>query len=364
MPQMDYYGVEKSLQVLFGEVVQLSDAQKARISQLCMGVLLAGGCYLSKIAKWLHQESHQDSRIQWIRRTLEQEYLSQEHVYQPFITTALKAHQASVLHLVMDRSPLSDKRTDLLSLNLSFRNRAIPLVWEFMPHGMSGYERHMSLIERSLSLLPAHKHIVFHGDNEFGGVPFIQYLRHLNWDVIVGQSSSTCYRQYPNHEWQKLSTLPVTKSQTVYVEGIELTKLHGYGLLNLFGFYKPQFSRHHRKQHIIYCATSLPVTPTLRRIGRRRWGIECCFKDFKSAGWQLQMSNLYHPKRREGLMTVLSVAYLWATCLGRWLCKAGRRAEVDAKPQRHLSLFRIGWDWLVHQYIIEKPCPTLLTLYQ
>jgi len=302
--------------------------------------------------------------MQWIRRTLERDYLHQDYVYKPFITQALKAHQAPRLHLVMDRSPLADKDTDLLSLNLSFRKRAVPLVWEFMPHGRSGYERHVRLIERSLSILPAHKPIVFHGDNEFGGVPLIQYLRQLNWDVIVGQASSTCYRIYPNGAWQKFGDLPITPTRSVYVQDVELTKTHGYGLLNLFGFRKPRFSTHQRKQNIIYCATSLPITPALRRIGRRRWGIECCFKDFKSAGWQLQMSYLTHPKRREGLMSVLSVAYLWATCLGRWLCKCGKRVEVDGKRQRHLSLFRIGWDWLVHQYRTSKPCPTLLTLYQ
>lgn len=361
---MDYYAVEKSLQVLFDDVLPLSKAQTRRIQQLCMGVLLAGGCHLSTIAKWLPQTSNQDSRIQWIRRTLESNYLRQDYVYKPFVKRALKAHHASVWHLVMDRSPLADKTTDLLSLNLSFRKRAVPLVWEFMPHGMSGYERHVRLIERSLSLLPPNKRVVFHGDNEFGGVPLIQYIRHLNWDVIVGQSSKTCYRLYPHHKWQKMGTLPVTASRSVYIENIELTKTHGYGLLNLFGFRKPRFSSHHRKQNTIYCATSLPITPALRRIGRRRWGIECCFKDFKSAGWQLQMSNLCHPKRRQGLMNVLAVAYLWATCLGRWLCKSGRRAEVDAKPQRHLSLFRIGWDWLVNQYANNQPCPKLLTLYQ
>jgi len=339
---MDYYTVEKSLQGLFEEVLHLSRTQKGRIRNLCMGVLLAGTSHLSKIARWLPQETNQDSRIQWIRRTLETAYLSQEYVYQPLVRAALKAHRASVLHLVMDRSPLPDKQTDLLSLNLNFRKRAIPLVWEFMPHGMSGYDRHTRLVDRCLPILPAHSRVVFHGDNEFGGVPLMQYIRHLNWDVIVGQASRTCYRNYPDGEWQTLSTLPVTKSRSIYVRDIELTKSHGYGLLNLFAFRKPRFSTHHRKQDVIYCATSLPITPALRRIGRRRWGIECCFKDFKSSGWQLQMSNLSHSKRREGLMTVLSVAYLWATCLGRWLCKCGRRAEVDSKAQRHLSLFRIG----------------------
>lgn len=361
---MDYYVVEKSLQVLIEELIQLGEVQQRKIGEICMGVLLAGSSYLTKIARWLNHDSAQDSRVQWMRRLLQSEYMCQEYVYYPFVKHALSGHKAEKLHLIMDRSPLPDKSTDLLSLNLHFRKRAIPLAWEFMPHGMSGYERHVSLIERCHPLLPDRQAIVFHGDSEFGGVPLIQYLRHLKWDVVVGQSSKTCYRQYPDGQWHALSSLPVSKQRSVYLEDIELTKLHRYGLLNLFAFYKPRFSKHHRKQNVIYCATSLPITHAIRRIGRRRWGIECCFKDFKSAGWQLHLSHLCHSQRREGLMTVLSMLYLWTTCLGRWLCKLGQRSRVDAKSNRHLSLFRIGWDWLVHQYRNNKPCPTLLTLYQ
>lgn len=356
--------MEKSLQVLIGQTIPVSGSYQSAIHAISMSVLLAGSSGLSRMARWLTHEAQQDSRIQWLRRTLGRHFLQQDYVSAPFVKQALAQHKASALHLVMDRSPLPDKHTDLLSMSLSFRKRAIPLVWEFMPHGMSGYERHRRLIDRCRLLLPTNMPIIFHGDNEFGGVPLMQYLRQLQWDFIVGAASNTYYRRSSMHTWQRLSSLPVTRTQAAYVSHVELTRTHGYGGLNLFGFYQPRFSKHHRKQAIRYYATSLPITPALRRIGRRRWGIECSFKDFKSSGWQLHMSNLCHPERREGLMTVLSLAYLWATCLGRWLCKSGQRHQVDAKTHRHLSLFRIGWDWLVYQYRCSNQCPALLTLYQ
>jgi len=264
----------------------------------------------------------------------------------------------------MDRTHLEYQQSDLLMLSLNCRYRAIPLSWQFVPYGSTGYKTQIALIERVRAILPAHIPIIFHGDCEFGAVRLMQYLTYLNWDYILGQRSTKHYRQGHSGTWQALNTLPVTKSRPCYLRDIELTREYAYGSLNLFAFHQVKYHKRTRKREIVYCATSLPITPALRRIGRRRWGIECCFKDFKSSGWQLHLSQLSHPKRREGLLTVLSVTYLWSTCLGRWLCKTGKRKEVDEKSHRQLSLFRIGWDWLVHHYNMHLPCPTLLTLYQ
>jgi hypothetical protein len=361
---MDYYGVEASLQALVEGWIPLSKAQNRHISQACMAVLLAGSCQLSRMARWLKQPTQQDSRVQWLRRLLETPYLTQERVYYPFVKQALTSATREALHLVMDRTHLADPGSDMLGIHLNFRQRAIPLVWQCMAHGSSDYQTQIALIERCRPLLPAKMPVVFHADGEFDSVALLQYLHQQHWDFIVGQSGKKHFRRRPQGGWQALSTLPVTSTKPVYLSNIELTRRYAYGPLNLFAFYQPRYHHRQRQRERVYCVTSLPIAPTLRRLGQRRWGIEGCFKDFKSSGWQLQASGLTHPARREGLLTILSLVYLWTTCLGRWLCKTGQRRQVDAKTQRHLSLFRIGWDWLVHCYQMDLPCPALLTLYQ
>jgi hypothetical protein len=304
---MDYYVMEETLQVLFEDTLPLSKAQNTHLRQVCVGVLLAGNSQLTRIARWLHQQTQQDSRVQWLRRLLQARFMSQECVYYPVVQRVLAHHSAAPIHLIMDRTALGDGQTDLLSLSLSFRKRAIPLVWHFMPQGMSDYTLQKHLIERCQPLLPSNTPVILHGDNEFGSVRLMQHLRYLGWDFLVGQSSKNYYRHSPLGAWQSLSTLPVSPRQAVYLSHIELTKDYAYGPLNLFAFYQPRYTNRHRKHDITYCATSLPITPALRRLGHRRWGIECCFKDFKSAGWNVQCSDLTHPERREGLFTVLSL---------------------------------------------------------
>lgn len=287
-----------------------------------------------------------------------------EWSYAPLIRAVLAQMQGTTLHLIMDRSVLQATQLDLLSLNLYFRRRALPLVWDVIPHGSSNATQQKSLIAHSQVILPPETPIVFHGDNEFGSIPLIQHLRQFNWDILTGQAAGTYYRTAATEPWHPLNSLPITRTQPAYRAAIELSKTHQYGPLNLFGFYQPRFAKNGRRHDITYYATTLPITPKLRYIGRHRWGIECFYKDYKSSGWQIQLSALTHIHRLKCLLSVLSIVYLWMTCMGRWLCKTSQRKLVDSKTQRHLSLFRLGWDWIVHQYRTESLCPALLTLYQ
>jgi hypothetical protein len=356
---MDYYRFENALQAVIDASIPLSSAQKGRITQACEAVLLAGSSDLSWLARWLPQTTHKASRVQWLSRLLKADYLCQELVYEPFVKMLLAHYQPPMLHVLMDRTVYTAHETDLVTLSLNFRRRALPIGWQFMEHGMSDYELQTTLIKRCYRLLPANIPLVFHGDNEFGSVRLMQYLTQFGWDFMVGQSSKNYYRQHPNGDWQRFGDLPITKTRGIYLQGVEVTKKYGYGLLNAFAFYKPRFGKKRRKQNTIYVVTSLPTAPTLRRVGHRRWGVECQFRDMKSSGWNLQKCQISDAKHRESLVTVLNMCYLWTTCLGRWLCKTSQRNLVDSKANRHLSLFRLGWDWLVNQYRTGRECPAL-----
>ena len=359
---MNYYPVEKSLQVLLSTYLPLSLAQQHRISDACSSVLLARSSQIPQLAKWLPHEGQQASRERWLQRLLDAPFMQQEFVYAPIVKQSLSQYQMPCLHVLMDRSSLVAGKIDLLSLSLLFRKRAIPLGWEVMSHGMSGYDQQTRLLNRCLPLLPTSEQVIFHGDNEFGGIPLVQCLQQWGWDVIVGQSQKHYYHQ-GDYNWHQLRELPVKRSQNIYLSSVYLTKEHNYGHLNVVGFFSPRFQGDRRQQDIRYLATTLPITPHLLVTGKGRWGIECQFKDFKSAGWHLNWSRIRDFNRLEALLNLLSLTYLWATCLGRWLCKAGKRRLVDGHSTRGLSYFRIGWDWLVHQFRVQGICPTLLRLY-
>ena len=361
---MYYASVEAGLQGLFRSYLPLSNSQCERLSRVSIGLMLANSIHMTQVARWMKGAGQQDSRVQYLRRVLDSEYLSQELVYRPWLRQALGGYQARCWHVIMDRTSIQAHQTDLLSVCLNFRRRALPLVWQCIPHGGVDSQAQITLLKAVLGIIPPQQPVIFHGDTEFGSVAMMDFLRHLGWDFIVGQRANKLFRVQGQRDWQALATLPVTPQQAAYVSQVEWTRQHRYSPLNLFAFYEPhQNSPTHRRREVRYFTTSLPISPSLRVVGHRRWGIEPFHKDYKSAGWQLDLSALSHPKRLESLLILLSVNYLWCVCHGRWLCKTGKRCTIDAKPTRHLSHFRLGIDWLIKQFRDGQPCPHFLTLY-
>jgi hypothetical protein len=359
--KMYYSSVWETQQELFRRYLPLSQAQRQRVGEVNLAMLLANSIHLSQIARWMGGSSQQASRIQHLRRLWDAPYLCQEQVYYPWVKQALAGYHAPIWHVVMDRTSLDQQTTDLLSVSLSFRGRAIPLVWHCIPHGGVDSRAQIALLQGLFAFIPAQIKVLFHGDTEFGSLEMIRFLRQTGWDFILGQRANKLFRETPLGSWRSLSSLPVTPHHSCYLSQIEWTRQFAYRGVNLFAFAIP---KHPSGWTARYFVTSLPIAHTLRQVGRRRWGTECFYRDYKSAGWKLDRSMISQPKRREALLTCLSLNYLWCVCLGRWLCKTGQRSSIDANRQRHLSLFRLGWDWLVHSFREEAHCPLFLTLYQ
>jgi hypothetical protein len=179
----------------------------------------------------------------------------------------------------------------------------------------------------------------------------IRAWRRLGWDFILAQKSRCHFRP--------LSSLPVTRHHPCQMAQVELFAEQQLAAIEVVAFYQAGT----RTRQVLVVATSLALTAPLRRLGRRRWGTEPFYRDLKSSGWHLTRSCLPNPQRHEGLLVILAVTSLWAVCTGRWLCKTRQRCWLDRQPRRHLRLFRIGWDWLMHCLRCDLPCPARLRLY-
>lgn len=357
----EYLPVDASLQAVFEASMPLMPAQTSRMARLCTALVNAGEVSLSRLGRQLKMETQQDSRIRWISRLLETLYVSQSVAYQPFIRHILASYSCSTWHLVIDRTTINGQDQDVVIISLNYAGRAIPLIWEFVPFGGAGVAQHCALIRRCAALIPSDVQVIFHGDTEFGALAIIKLLVDLNWDFMLAQKKSNHFWALDRSHSQAFATLPVCRHRTLYRSRIGIGQ-HGWGCFNLMAFYKPRYSGGHRRREIAYIVTSLPLSRGLKRIGRRRWGAEPFHRDYKSSGWRMTASKL-RGSRLAGLFVIMALAYVWAVCIGRWLCKRGERQRVDSKPRRHLSLFRIGWDWLVHTLRMNGLSPPFLRLY-
>ena len=336
---MDQLHLEKSLKMILQPILAFREREIERLCTVICAILLAGSSQYSLLARQIGKSISQPHRIQFLRRFFDSNLFTQESVYHPILVHALKGYRPLIWHLVIDRTTLKPHELDLLTVAIVFRKRAIILGWQFVNFGMTSASTQIALLERIYHLVPEEQSVILHGDSEFGSVPMMKYLkRKRKWDFILGQSPHTYYFNGDNQLFY-LKDLKIQKHRTVICKNILWTKQHRYGPVNLFAFYGPhQSTASTSRVDYRYCLTNLPKGCTYKFIGRRRWGTECMYKDFKSAGFNYDLSAIKERNRLEVLLIVISVAYLWVTCIGRSMTKQGLRHFVDNK-KKTLQLF-------------------------
>ena len=80
----------------------------------------------------------------------------------------------------------------------------------------------------------------------------------------------------------------------------------------------------------------------------KRWQIECLFKAMKSSGFDLEATHLQHLERIDTLLTVVSLAFLWALKVGEFVHAQLKPIPIKTHGRRQKSLFRTGLDHLRH----------------
>lgn len=353
---------EYTINQVFADILPISPVQRSRLSRVSVALLLASHVQLPRIASWVSGAGSRDAHIQVVRRLFDAPLL--EVVWIPFVTALLHSYQTPTWHLVMDRTSLGKGRDDLLLISLSYRGRALPLVWERLSPGCTSSVQQIALWERVLPLLPANRQIIAQGDTEFGAVAVMRWMRDQDWFFLLAQQSNTYYRPCATMTWQYVGDLQVSVGRTRTLAEIEWTQQHCYGPLNLCAFHYPhQNGKGKTRYKMRYVVTNLPTTCRIRTLGRHRFRIECFFKDMKSSGWQLEDTLLHKDKRLDNLLILTAMLYWWTTCVGRWVCKTGQRHLVDGHSTRHLSLFHIGREWLIREYREGRAWQPISILY-
>ena len=360
---MHYDVIEKGMQDFLKRAGVFTPSQLRRVVQASGALVLAGKCPLRELARFVHRRGKQPARIQWLRRQLDAVFLQPEYGYEPLLKKLLATFPGREWHVIMDRTHVGGWQQDVVMVALSYQKRALPLVWCRIPPGRASTDCILQLLERSLGLIPPGVRIIFQGDCEFAHVAILQWVREHGWDFIGAQTGQTHFYHPGAETSQALSSLAVKAGRTRHIPQALLGQQHRFGDVNLYVFRQP----HHRvpsqrSREMQYLATSLPASRLVRMLGKRRWGIECLFQDWKSGGWDIEASCLEQPQRMDALLTLMALVYLWLTLLGRRLCRSCQRHLIDNQPKRHLSLFHIGWDWLIYQWRGGCDIPHLTTV--
>jgi hypothetical protein len=85
--------------------------------------------------------------------------------------------------------------------------------------------------------------------------------------------------------------------------------------------------------------------------------------DLKGNGLHIDQTHLHEPSRISRLFLALSILYVWLVHTGSWVIKRGWRSQVDRNHRRDISIFHIGYRWLVRQLAQALPLHIGLRLY-
>lgn len=306
-----------------------------------VGLLLSQQIHLSQWVPYRPGSAKAASKQRQVSRWLHNQKIEPLGVYGPLIKAALQAWAGQRLYLVLDSSSLWGRFT-VVRLALVYRGRALPVRWLVLSRQSVSvaFSDYQSLLTETAPLLPAGSQVVLLADRGFVDVKLFALARDLGWSFRIRLKSSL---------WVYRATKPRTKvgrlmpapGQALFVHKVWLTE-------QWFG--------------PVYLALAHVQTPT----GYQQWAIvsddptdlntfdeyglrfdiEENFLDDKSAGFQLESSELDDAQALSRLLLILATATLYLVNSGVAVVITQRRHLVDTHWQRGLSYLQLGWRWL------------------
>ncbi len=313
------------------------------------------------VASAMPLKTKQQSKIQRLRRLLDNAKLTATDVYQPIVRQSLTGLQRQCVHLLLDRVVLTETQ-NVLVVSLGFRRRSLPLVWHILPHqGSSNLAAQQKLLRTAAKLLPAGVRITVHADSEFRSQQLFRWIRNRRWNAILGIRGNTPVTTDPARAGQKLSTWLPNRETVVYLNQVYLTE-ERHGPVNVLGWWDKD------DRGVLTCyavMTNLAASWQTYRIGSRRMWIETMFRDWQSGGFELGKTGITDHDHFDRLILLVCLVYLWFVSVGRWLVKRGYRTLLDAGPSKawQQSLFTLAVAWQNRLRTFDQPMPVFWFVY-
>jgi hypothetical protein len=231
------------------------------------------------IAAAMPVTTKQQSKIQPLRRLLDNPKLSAKDIYQPIVRQALSGLQRQKVHLLLDRVVLSDTQ-NVLVVSVGFRRRSVPLVWRILAHqGSSTLSDQQQLLRAAAKLLPPSVRITVQADSEFRNQQLFDWLRRRRWNAILGIRGNVHLTTDPAKPGQPLSSWLPHRDSVAYLNGVWLTEERS-GPRNVLAWW----DKNDRGELICYAVmTNLKATWQTYRLGSRRMWTRRCFAIGKAA---------------------------------------------------------------------------------
>jgi hypothetical protein len=336
-------------------------SQRTNLALLVTAAAHAQSCHLADLARALPLPTLQASKVQRIRRLLDNDRITLDTHYRPVVRQAVQGVRGQQVDVILDRVRLKNRQNVVVG-SLGFRRRAVPLAWAVLDHlGSSNSDLQIAVLEQALPSLPPGVQVTLHGDAEFCTTALFRWARKRGWHAILGLQSSTHlhFSTRPTEAGRSIAAYYGERRGVLYVSQVYVTE-ERFGPVNLIMWWDGDTD-----EPVRAVMTDLPANGFTFQRGRRRMWIETLFRDWQSSGFHLDQTGLVSHDRFDRLLIVLALAYLLFLSVGRWVVKRSYRRLIDDGVPRawHYSLFQLGVGWLIYCQSNGHSIPVILSLY-
>ncbi len=308
-----------------------------------VGLLLSHQIHLARWALYRPGPAQAASKQRQLSRWLHNAQIVPAAVYRRLIQVAVRDWVGERMYLALDSTTRWGRFT-IVRLALVYRGRAVPLSWVVLAHSSASvaFVDYQVVLEQAAAVLPPGSRPGLLADRAFGDYRLWQAVRDLGWHFRIRLKGSVwVYRA--NHTRTKVGRLWPPKGEALFLHAVWLTKRR-YGPLSVA---LAQVRTAHGYERWAILSDEPTALHTFDEYGWR-FDLEENFLDDKSAGFQLEASEIWDAAALSRLALILATATLYLVSTGTAVVATGHRREVDAHWQRGLSYFQIGWRWLHH----------------
>jgi len=298
------------------------------------------------LSRWVNRrpgEAQAASKQRQFSRWLENEKIQEVAIYHKLAKSALASWAGETIYLALDSSSLWD-RFVIVRVALIYRGRALPLSWMVMKHASSSvaFEDYKHILKDATAILPAECRVILLADRGFADNDLFCLARDLGWSFRIRlKRSLRVYRA--SKPSSSIGRLMPEKGKALFLHKVWLTdRFFGPVYLALAHVQ----TRNGYEEWAIVSDESTDLH-TFDEYGLR-FNLEENFLDDKSAGFQIESSEIRNAAMLSRLGLILATTTLYLVSTGTAVVHWGLRLCVDPHWNRGLSYFQIGWRW-IHQ---------------
>ncbi|MDV3002454.1 MAG: IS4 family transposase ISAsp10 (plasmid) [Chroococcopsis gigantea SAG 12.99] len=329
---------------------QLSVAEYLLLNILVNVIQLIKEVNLESIANALPIPILFESRRRKIQRLLSSPKFKVSKIWLPLIAIWLKTYfqTSQTIYVVIDRTKWSG--INLLMISIVWDKRAIPVCFKLLHQkGNSNLAQQISTFSEVLGIFKNYQICVL-GDREFCSVKLADWLDKQGLKFCLRLRKNE-YIQQESQVWSELKNLGLVSGTSLFLQGVKVTKLKGFGYFNIAAKWKKKIGG------VAPCEgwfilTNLEGLQVAISAYKQRFDIEEMFKDFKTSGYNLEDTKVTG-ERLESLILLIAIAHFSATITGQEIKDkgvqkyVGRIKEKSRITRRHSSFYigLYGYTW-------------------